>query len=172
VPTLSAQDTARIRSQLEQKLRSRGLLRESTADRWGVSPEIDTGATVTLSGLLRDTALLTEAIRLVQETSGVKQVKADAVRVAQAGAVSAVQADSTRIRSEVQQRLRSRGLLRESSADRWGVTVEVTGDGEVTLVGLLRDGKLRGEAVRLAQEVPGVRQVKQNVSVVEGAAGQ
>ncbi len=137
-----------------------------------MTPEVDALANVTLSGLLRDTALLSEAVRLARETSGVKQVKADAVRVPQIGAVSTVTAESTRIRAEVQQRLRIRGLLRESSADRWGVTVDVTAEGEVTLVGLLRDARLRGEAVRLTQEVPGVRQVKQNVSVVEGTAGQ
>jgi osmotically-inducible protein OsmY len=96
-------------------------------------------------------------------------VKAAGVRVSEIGTVSTAQSDSARIRAEIQQRLRSRGLLRESPADRWGVTVEVGAGGEVTLVGVVRDAGLQGEAVRLVQGVPGVRQVKQDIRVVEGA---
>jgi osmotically-inducible protein OsmY len=65
--------------------------------------------------------------------------------------------------TDSQPRLRSRGLLRESSADRWGVTVEVGSGGDVTLVGLVRDAGLQAEAVRLAQGVQGVQQVKQEI---------
>jgi uncharacterized protein len=172
VPTLSAQEVSRLRAELERKLRSRGLFRESTADRWGLALEIDGLANVTLSGQLRDAALWSETVRLVRETPGVKEVKAENVRVAQMGPVSVGQAESGRIRTQVQQRLRSRGLLRESNSDRWGVTVDVTAEGEVTLVGVLKDANLRGDAVRLAQEVPGVRRVKQNVQVIEGTAGR
>jgi osmotically-inducible protein OsmY len=169
VPALSAPEQARIRAQAEQRLLGRGLLRVSSADRWGVTLEIGPGGVVTLSGVLRDTALYHEAIRIVREVPGVRDVAANGVRVAGGGAATTPQGDSARIRAEIQQRLRSRGLLRESPADRWGVTVEVGAEGDVALAGIVRDVGLQGEAVRLVQGVPGVRQVKQDIRVAEGA---
>jgi osmotically-inducible protein OsmY len=169
LPTLSAQELARIRTQAEQRLFSSGLLRVSSDDRWGVALEIGSSGVVVLSGVLRDIALYHEAIRLVREVPGVQDVKAAGVQVSEIGTVSTAQSDSARIRAEIQQRLRSRGLLRESPADRWGVTVEVGAGGEVTLVGVVRDAGLPGEVVRLVQGVPGVRQVQQDIRVVAGA---
>ena len=72
-----------------------------------------------------------------------------------------------RIQSHAEQRLRSRGLFRESSADRWGVTVEVSAEGDIKLAGALRDAGLQREAIRLAQEVAGVRPVTDEISVME-----
>ncbi len=167
-PALSPAELTRIRTQVEQKLQSRGLFRVSTADRWGVAPEMGSQGEVSLSGTLRDMELYNEAIRLVREVPGVQAVRATNVRVADMGIATVEQGDSARIRGEIQQRLRSRGLLRESSADRWGVTVEVGASGEVTLAGMVRDAGLRGEAIRLAQSVQGVQQVKQEIRVMEG----
>jgi osmotically-inducible protein OsmY len=144
----------------------------SSADRWGVTLEIGGSGVVALSGVLRDMPLYHEAIRIVREVPGVQDVRAAGVRVPGVGAESMAQGDSTRIRAEIQQRLRSRGLLRESPADRWGVTVEVSAEGEVTLVGLVRDAGLQGEVVRLVQGVPGVRRVKQDIRVAQGAGRQ
>jgi serine/threonine protein kinase/osmotically-inducible protein OsmY len=162
-PALSATDVTRIRTAAEQKLQSRGLFRVSTADRWGVALEVGSTGEVTLSGTLRDMDLYNDAVRLVREVPGVQTVRATNVRVADTTAATPVPGESARIRTEIQQRLRSRGLLRESSADRWGVTVEVGSGGDVTLVGLVRDAGLQAEAVRLAQGVQGVQQVKQEI---------
>jgi osmotically-inducible protein OsmY len=162
-PALSAADVTRIRTSAEQKLQSRGLFRVSTADRWGVALEVGSTGEVTLSGTLRDMDLYNDAVRLVREVPGVQTVRATNVRVADTTVATAVPGEAARIRTEIQQRLRSRGLLRESSADRWGVTVEVGSGGDVTLVGLVRDAGLQAEAVRLAQGVQGVQQVKQEI---------
>lgn len=163
LPALSAQEVARIQSQAEQRLRSRGLFRESSADRWGVALDVGPLGNVTLSGLLRDMALYDEAVRLVREVPGVQGVTGD-VRVAENRAPG----ESVGAREQIQQKLRSRGLLRESGADRWGVTVEVSAEGDIKLAGALRDAGLRREAIRLAQEVAGVRPVTDEISVMEG----
>lgn len=162
-PALSSADVTRIRTLAEQKLQSRGLFRVSTADRWGVALEVGSTGEVTLSGTLRDMDLYNDAVRLVREVPGVQTVRATNVRVADATVATAVPGEAARIRTEIQQRLRSRGLLRESSADRWGVTVEVGSGGDVTLVGLVRDAGLQAEAVRLTQGVQGVQHVKQEI---------
>ena len=163
-PPLTAQQASRIQTQAEQKLLSRGLLRVSSADRWGVTLQMAPSGEVTLSGVLRDMALYAEAIRLVREVPGVQDVKGN-VEVSEVGAASTGQLDSAGILAEVQQRLRRRGLLRESSADRWGVTVEVSAEGDVTLVGAVRDREMQREAVRRAREVAKVRQVKTDIRV-------
>jgi osmotically-inducible protein OsmY len=163
LPGLSAQELARIQSQAEQRLRSRGLFRESSADRWGVALDVGPLGNVTLSGLLRDTALYDEAVRLVREVPGVQGVTGD-VRVAENRAPG----ESVGAREQIQQKLRGRGLLRESGADRWGVTVEVSAEGDIKLAGALRDAGLRREAIRLAQEIAGVRPVTDEISVMEG----
>ena len=119
-----------------------------------------------MSGVLRDMGLYAEAIRLVRAVPGVQDVRGN-VEVPQVGATSNGHIDSARIQAEVQQRLRSRGLLRESTADRWGVTVEVSAEGDVTLVGAVRDREMHREAVRRAGEVARVRQVKPDIKVME-----
>jgi len=162
LPALSAQEVARIQSQAEQRLRSRGLFRESGADRWGVVLDIGPLGNVTLSGLLRDMALYDEAFRLVREVPGVRGVTGD-VRVAEHSAPG----EPVGAREQIQQKLRSRGLLRESSADRWGVTVEVSAAGDIKLAGALRDAGQQREAIRLAQEVAGVRPVTDEISVMD-----
>jgi osmotically-inducible protein OsmY len=65
----------------------------------------------------------------------------------------------------VEEKLRSRGLLRQGGADRWGVVVQIGGDGIVTLTGVLQDADQRNETVRLAAEVPGVTGVRQQINV-------
>lgn len=163
---LAAPQIARIQTQAEQKLRHRGLLRVSSADRWGVTLETAPSGEVVLGGVLRDMTLYDEAVRLVREVPGVKAVRGS-VEVSDVGTTSIVQSDAARIRAEIQQKLRSRGLLRESAADRWGVTVEVNPDGDVMLVGAVRDAEMSWEAVSRAQEVPRVRHVKQDIKVME-----
>jgi type II secretory pathway predicted ATPase ExeA/osmotically-inducible protein OsmY len=166
--TLSAQELSRIRSQAEQALLSRGLARVSIADRWGVSVEVGPGGEATLNGVLRDMPLLNEAIRIVREVPGVANVKAN-VQVPDAGTVTAAQNDAIRLRTDVERSLRQRGLLRVSRADRWGVEVRVDAGGDVTLVGVLREVGMRSEVVRIVQETPGVKQVKADITVMEGA---
>ena len=171
VAQLSWQQIARIQNQAEQKLRQRGLLRVSAADRWGVTLETGSSGEVSLSGMLRDMALYNEAVRLVREVPDVKSVRGS-VQVWDVGAVSIGQSDAARIQAEVQQKLRTRGLLRESTADRWGVTVEVNPEGDVMLEGSVRDAAMYSEAVRRAQEVASGRQVKQDIKVMERSAAQ
>jgi hypothetical protein len=76
--------------------------------------------------------------------------------------------DADRVRLEIQQTLRSRGLLRESVADRWGVTVDVSPSGDVMLEGAVRDVALSQEAVRRAQDVAKARHVSHNIRVIAG----
>lgn len=172
VPALSAAELIRVRAQVEQKLLGRGLLRVSGSDRWGVMAEIGPTGEVALSGTLRDMSLYREAVRLVREVPGVRDVKTTGVRVSDIGGVSAAQSDSAGLRAEIQARLRARGLLRESAGDRWGVTVEVGANGEVTLGGVVRDAALQGEAIRLVLGVPGVQHLKQDIRVMEEAGRQ
>jgi osmotically-inducible protein OsmY len=163
---LSSQQISRIQTQAEQTLRRRGLLRVSAADRWGVTLDTASNGEVTLAGVLRDMALYEEAVRLVREVPEVKAVRGT-VEVSDVGTVPIVHSDSARIQVEIQQQLRSRGLLRESEADRWGVTVEVNPEGDVMLVGAVRDAEMYSEAVRRAREVARVRQVRQDIKVME-----
>jgi serine/threonine protein kinase len=74
-----------------------------------------------------------------------------------------------RIRDLVEQKLRNQGLLKVSESDRWGVTVDASTAGVVNLRGLLRDQRLRDDAIRLSREVPGVVDVKANISLPQGA---
>jgi osmotically-inducible protein OsmY len=166
VAQLSSQQISRIQTQAEQTLRRRGLLRVSAADRWGVTLDTASNGEVTLAGVLRDMALYEEAVRLVREVPEVKAVRGT-VEVSDVGTVPIVHSDSARIQVEIQQQLRSRGLLRESEADRWGVTVEVNPEGDVMLVGAVRDAEMYSEAVRRAREVARVRQVRQDIKVME-----
>ena len=143
----------------------------SAADRWGVTLETSPTGEVTLTGVLRDMALYADTVRLVREVPGVRDVRGN-VEVADLGPVSIGRGESARIQAEIQQRLRSRGLLRESVADRWGVTVEVSPERDVTLVGAVRDAAMSREAVRRAQEVANVRLVKQDIRVMDQGDGQ
>jgi serine/threonine protein kinase len=65
-----------------------------------------------------------------------------------------------RVRTQVQQKLYRRGLFRVSTADRWGVTLEIGARGEVILSGLLPDMVLYNEALQLVREVPGIGEVQ------------
>ena len=138
----------------------------SAVDRWGVTLETAPSGEVTLSGALRDMVLYADAIRLVREVPGVRDVRGS-VQVADTGTVSVAQCESARLQIEIQQRLRSGGLLRESASDRWGVLVEVSPEGEVTLVGTVRDAQMYREAMRRAQEVSKMRLVKQDIRVMD-----
>jgi osmotically-inducible protein OsmY len=73
--------------------------------------------------------------------------------------------DPSAAKAAVEQKLRGRGLLKQTGADRWGVLVEVSGDGVVTLTGVLQNADQRNETMRLAGEVPGVTGVKQQINV-------
>ena len=55
--------------------------------------------------------------------------------------------------------------LKQGNADRWGVSVEMGGDGIVTLTGVLQTLEQRNETVRLAGQVPGVAGVQQRINV-------
>ncbi|MGH7306590.1 MAG: BON domain-containing protein, partial [Candidatus Rokuibacteriota bacterium] len=171
VAQLSSQQITRIQNQAEQKLRQRGLLRVSPADRWGITLETGSSGEVSLAGVLRDMALYNEAVRLVREVPDVRAVRGS-VDVWDVGSVSIVQSDAARIQAEVQKNLRTRGLLRESTADRWGVTVEVNPEGEVMLEGAVRDTQMYSETVRRAQEAARGRHVKQDIKVMERSIAQ
>jgi serine/threonine-protein kinase len=70
-----------------------------------------------------------------------------------------------RLRAQVEDRLRSRGLLRGSGSDPdTGVSVEVSPTGVVTLHGIVRDAAQREEAARLAR-LAGVSEVRLRVNV-------
>lgn len=81
-PARSAEELFRIRSEIQQKLFSRGLFRVSAADPWGVTLDIGSRAEVILSGVLPDMARYNEALRLVREVPGVGEVQAADLSVA------------------------------------------------------------------------------------------
>ena len=153
VATLSAADLTRMRNQIDQKLKNNGLS--------GLSIEVSSAGVVTLSGTLRDQKLKGEVSRLVGEVPGVAEVRQNV----QIGLPDRDD-QSVEIRAQIEQRLRNSGLLKVSDSDRWGLTVNIASGGIVTLTGVLRDQKLRFEAVRLTREVPGVSDVRQNIRVV------
>jgi len=69
------------------------------------------------------------------------------------------------LRAQLEERLRSRGLLRGSGSDpNTGVTVEVGPNGVVTLRGIVRDATQRDEAAKLAR-MAGVSDVRLQVNV-------
>jgi predicted Ser/Thr protein kinase len=69
------------------------------------------------------------------------------------------------LRAQLEERLRSRGLLRGSGSDpNIGVTVEVGPNGVVTLRGIVRDATQRDEAAKLAR-MAGVSDVRLQVNV-------
>ena len=171
-PALTSQELTRMRAQVEQKLRARGLLRESSADRWGVSVDLNPAGEATLAGTLRDATLYADSVKLVREVPGVKSVDGHNVKLSGSGPAPGSQPEQARLRSEIEQRLRRRGLLRESSTDRWGVSVDVNGDGDVVLTGRVRDAGLRAEAVRLARDAAGDREVRQNITLADRPDGQ
>ena len=49
--------------------------------------------------------------------------------------------------------------------NQWGVTVDITSGGVVTLTGVLQNNQQRNDTVRLAAEVPGVTEVVQRINV-------
>jgi serine/threonine protein kinase/osmotically-inducible protein OsmY len=161
-PSVPPVDVARIRSAVEQRLTSRGLLKTSPDDRWGVTVDVGSDGTVRLAGVVRDLNLQNEAVRLTREAPGVRAVTTN---IAIPGIDAVLQHDLIRTRSLLEQRLRNRGLLKESPADRWGVSVDVGANGVVTLSGTLRDQGLQNDAVRVSREVPGVTDVRQNISI-------
>lgn len=74
-------------------------------------------------------------------------------------------ANVDRLRTQVEDRLRGRGLLRGSGSDpNTGVTVEVGPNGVVTLRGIVRDAAQRDEAATLAR-LDGVSEVRLRVNV-------
>jgi serine/threonine protein kinase len=74
-------------------------------------------------------------------------------------------ASANRLREQIEERLRNRGLLRGSGSDPdTGVSVEVSSEGVVTLRGIVRDATQRDEAARLAR-VSGVTDVRLRVNV-------
>jgi hypothetical protein len=85
--------------------------------------------------------------------------------VARPNQESAARPDPVGMKALVEQKLRARGLLKQSNADRWGVIVDITTGGVVTLTGVLRNNDERNETVRLAGEVPGVSEVKPRINV-------
>jgi osmotically-inducible protein OsmY len=65
----------------------------------------------------------------------------------------------------VEDKLRAHGLLKQSGDNQWGVTVDITSGGVVTLTGVLQNNQQRNDTVRLAAEVPGITEVKQRINV-------
>ena len=65
----------------------------------------------------------------------------------------------------VEEKLRAQGLLKQSGGNQWGVTVDITSGGVVTLTGVLQNNQQRNDTVRLAAEVPGITEVVQRINV-------
>ena len=90
------------------------------------------------------------------------------VEVSDVGTVPIVHSDSARIQVEspatAAQLVDSYGRARPTAG---ASTVEVNPEGDVMLVGAVRDAEMYSEAVRRAREVARVRQVRQDIKVME-----
>jgi hypothetical protein len=84
-----------------------------------------------------------------------------------AAAVERGSRDPFVIKAQVEQRLRSRNLLKQGGGSAWGVSVDVAPTGAVTLTGIVQSRDQRTETIRLAGEVPGVSEVRPNINVRE-----
>jgi len=73
--------------------------------------------------------------------------------------------DAGAAKGMVEEKLRAHGLLKQSGGNQWGVTVDITNGGVVTLTGVLQNNQQRNDTVRLAGEVPGITEVKQRINV-------
>ena len=73
--------------------------------------------------------------------------------------------DAGAAKGMVEEKLRAHGLLKQSGGNQWGVTVDITSGGVVTLTGVLQNNQQRNDTVRLAAEVPGVTEVVQRINV-------
>ena len=62
----------------------------------------------------------------------------------------------------VEEKLRAHGLLKQSGGNQWGVTVDITNGGVVTLTGVLQNNQQRNDTVRLAASAPGITEVVQH----------
>jgi eukaryotic-like serine/threonine-protein kinase len=69
-----------------------------------------------------------------------------------------------RTRALVEAKLRSGGFLKSHGSD-WGVTVRAGDEGVITLTGVLRDVWEREETIRLAGEVPGIREIRERINI-------
>ncbi len=82
-------------------------------------------------------------------------------------AVDRASRDLFAIKTQVEQKLRTRNLLKQGGAGALGVSVDVAPTGAVTLTGIVQSRDQRAETIRLASEVPGVSEVRPNINVRE-----
>jgi osmotically-inducible protein OsmY len=73
--------------------------------------------------------------------------------------------DPSAAKGQVEAKLRSHGLLKQGGGSQWGVSVDITDAGVITLTGVLQNNQQRNDTVRLAAEVPGVTEVRQRINV-------
>jgi osmotically-inducible protein OsmY len=141
-----AKTKAELQAWTENSLRKSGIRNISVM----VSPE----RVVTLTGTVQDQRERDEAIKVANLGPGVKEVRPNITVVP----VTPAPPDPDAIRREVEQRLRNNGLK--------DLGVAVSPDQSVTLTGTVPDKRQGDEAFRLAKLVPGVKEVRSNITVV------
>ena len=140
-----AKARAELQAWTEDSLRKSGITNVSVM----VSPE----RIVTLTGTVQDQRARDEAIKVANLGPGVKEVRPNITVVP----VAPAPPDPEALRREVEQQLRNNGLK--------DLGVAVTPDQGVTLTGTVPDKRQGDEAFRLATLVPGVKEVRSNITV-------
>ena len=74
-----------------------------------------------------------------------------------------------RLRALVAEKLLASGLLK-TGPDQPGVSVEISADRIVTLLGVLNDQDQLAKTIQLVREIPGVKDVRQKINLIENWA--
>jgi osmotically-inducible protein OsmY len=156
----TAPDPERVRAAVQARLRDEGLN--------GVTAAVTAQGIVTLVGAVRAREEADKAVRVARAAPDVKQVVTRIeVREPPPPPQPRPLAPAGRIRQMVEDRLRGEDWLKRNPADRMGLTVEVSDDAVVTLVGALATPAAVDKAVRVAGAVPDVKQVVPRIEVLD-----
>jgi serine/threonine-protein kinase len=153
-------DPQRVRAGVQARLREEGLT--------GVTAVVTAQGVVTLVGAVSAREEADKAVRVARGAPDVKQVVTRIeVREPPPPPPARPPARTGDIRQGVEERLRREDLLKRTPSDRLGLTVEVSDEAVVTLVGALATPAAVARAVQMAGAVSDVKQVVQRIEVLD-----